>query len=97
MFSGLAYLATETELAGRKISATKVRIKIMMARPSKVLNIGNKRNSGITEIKLQVCTLKCPNVSVSHPPNQEPQTEPNPKQPNTKPICVLLNPNSEDI
>ena len=97
IFSGLAYRATDTELAGLKVSATSVSIKIITAKVSKVRKRGSMRNSGITRIRLQVCTLKLPNLSVSQPPSQEPATEPSPKQPSTKPICVLEKLSSDDM
>src|SRR5690606_2982220 len=97
MFSGFAYRATDTELAGLKMSATRVSVNIIAANDSKVRNHGSIRNNGITSIRLNACTLKLPNRSVNQPPNQEPHTDPSPKQPNTKPTCVFENPNSDDI
>ena len=97
MFSGFAYRATDTELAGRKISATSDKKKIIIDSPAKVLNCGRIKNKGITKIKLHACTRMFPKRSVNQPPSQDPDTEPSPKQPKTNPICGLLKPSSEDI
>ena len=90
IFSGFAYEVIDTELAGRNISETRLRMKIPIDKLIKVCNCGNRINMGTETIKLNNCTLKCPNLSVNQPPNTEPITAPTPKQLNTIPASVKL-------
>src|SRR5690606_4758843 len=92
IFSGFAYRATETELAGRNDSVTTLSKYMAIANVFTDVNIGIIKKRGTEANRLRVCTQKFPNRSVSHPPSQEPETAPNPKHANTIPASVMLKP-----
>lgn len=97
IFSGLAYTLIETELAGLNVSVIVLNTKTPIDKLQISLKSGNKKKIGTDKKILANCTLKCPILSVSQPPNVEPAIAPKPKQLNTTPVCDRVNLSSATI